>query len=307
MKTKAVLLAAGKGTRLWPLTEVRAKAAVPFCGVPLIRILARQLEKAGISRLAVNLHHLPETIRASLADRAVTYSYETELLGTSGALHPLRDFLGDSWFVTVNAKIMTTLPALAPAAHSPVITAVLAPALRGAPYTRVEVAGTPPCVHGFLPSGLHDGSGFLFTGIQLVSPRIWEFLPEPGYSHFTTDVYPRLWAARETVAARLLTEPWMEFSTLSRYLQHHLNSGTEGEWWGRDAEVASTARVTDSVVWDGVVVEQKARVHRCVLADGARIRSGRSLEDLAVVPLERVGADPRGEILDDNLVVAIPA
>ncbi|MBN1423639.1 NDP-sugar synthase [Candidatus Fermentibacteria bacterium] len=307
MSTAAVLLAAGKGTRLWPLTEVRAKAAVPFRGVPVIRSLADQLAKAGITQLAVNLHHLPETVRASLAGMNVTYSYEDCLLGTSGALHPLRDSLRDSWFWTVNAKIVIDLPPLDPTSHSAVLTAVLVSAPLGAPYTRVEVTGEPPRIRGFSPSTTHDGSGLVYTGIQLVSPRIWEFLPEPGFSHFTTDVYPRLWAGGETVAACVVTTPWLEFSTLSRYLTHHLRLGARREWWGRGADVASTARVSDSVVWDGVAVEHGARVHRCILADGVRIRAGRSLEAAAVVPLECSGPDSRGEILDDNLVVAIPS
>ena len=307
MRFKALLLAAGKGTRLWPLTEVRAKAAVPYRGVPLVRRLAEQFLAAGVSDVAVNLHHLPHTVRTALRGIPVTYSYEEGLLGTSGALHPLRVFLEGSWFWTVNAKIATTpLPPFGVTTEDlAIITAVLVRAPGGAPYTRVDTAGSPPRIAGFREAASHDGTGFLFTGVQLVSPLIWEFLPGPGFSHFPSDVYPRIEAAGQSVAAWVSAGVWREFSTVSRYLQHHLDEGCSPEWWGSDARISPTANVSDSVIWDGVVVEEGAAVHRCVLTDGVRIRSGRSVDRAAVVRLDRTGRDPRGEVLDDNLVVPI--
>lgn len=303
----ALLLAAGKGTRLWPLTAVRAKAAVPYCGVPLVRRLAERLVEAGVTRLAANLHHLPDTVREALRGIPVTYSYEEELLGTAGALHPLRSFLQDSWFWTVNAKIdMIPFPPFAPqASGSPVITAVCAKAPAAAPYTRVDIAGEPLRVVGFRGAETQDGEGFLFTGVQLVSPRIWDFLPEPGFAHFPTDVYPRLETAGHPVRAWTGTGSWREFSTLERYLLHHVEVGADAGWWGSSTVIAPTARVSESVIWDCVVIEHGARIHQAVLADGVRIRAGRSVDRAAVVRLEQVPVIHRGEILDDNLVVPL--
>ncbi|MCU0611789.1 MAG: NDP-sugar synthase [Candidatus Eisenbacteria bacterium] len=309
MKVKALLLAAGKGTRLWPLTEVRAKAAVPYRGVPLVRTLARQLLAAGINDIAVNLHHLPDSVRAALDGVPATFSMEEELLGTSGALHALRSFLDGAWFWSINAKIaMAPMPPRAIHEEPPqVITAVLAPAPPGVPYTRVDVSGDPPRIVGFRGADTQDGSGLFFTGVQLVGPRVWEFLPEPGFSHFPSDVYPRLHAAGQPVGAWVVTDTWQEFSTLERYLRYHLQSGASPAWWGKGVRVSGSARVSESVLWDGVVVERLARIHQCILADGVRIPSGRTLDRVAVVPLDRAGHDPRGEVLDDNLVVAIPS
>lgn len=311
MRAKALLLAAGEGTRLWPLTAVRAKAAVPYCGVPLIRRLVTSLHRAGVTEIAVNLHHRADTVRAALQGIRATYSYEDAVLGTSGALNPLRGFLEGSPFWSVNAKIVCSF--VPPddtyrEEQEPVVTATLVRGAPGDPYTRVDIGGDPPEVLGFRPAQEHDGSGFVFTGIQLVSPRIWEFLPKTGFSHFTTDVYPAIWARGGSVAAQVATGEWREFSTLQRYLEHHLATGGVGRrYWGDHVTIGASASVRDCIVWDHVTIEEGARLCQCVLTDGVVVRSGRKLERMAIAPLDSVGEDSRGEVLDDNLLVEIPS
>src|SRR6185295_17568408 len=92
---KAFILAAGFGTRLWPLTEDRTKAAIPFLNCPLINYSVEYLASHGIRDIIVNLHHQPESIRTALGDGSklgvkIEYSVEDEILGTSGALDRVR-------------------------------------------------------------------------------------------------------------------------------------------------------------------------------------------------------------------------
>src|ERR1044071_8076172 len=87
---KAVILAAGFGTRLWPLTEDRTKPAVPFLGKPLVAYSVEYVRGVGVRDVVVNLHHRPESITRALGDGSaygvrVTYSHEDEILGTGGA------------------------------------------------------------------------------------------------------------------------------------------------------------------------------------------------------------------------------
>lgn len=298
---RALLLAAGRGTRLWPLTTVRAKPAMPFLGIPLVRRLASRLLEAGVEALAVNLHHLPQTVCEAMRGLPVVFSWEETPLGTSGALRPLEGFLRGHWFWTVNAKIhMDPFPPPVPQ-RGACLTAVLVPAPAKAPYTRVDTVDGK--VVGFSSPDTHDGTGLLFSGVQVVGPQVWEFLPE-GFSHFTTDVYPRMWASGKVVSAWVFHGSWLEFSTPSRYLEHHLRTGP-GPWRGEGGYVAPSARVTESVLWDGVVVEAGARLHRCIVADGVRIPQGRSLDRAAIVPVASAGEDPRGQVVDDNLVVPL--
>src|SRR5207253_9554617 len=86
---RALVLAAGLGTRLQPLTLARAKAAAPVDGEPLIRRTIRELVAQGVTDLVVNLHHHPESIAAALGDGAdlgarIRYSWESPVLGSAG-------------------------------------------------------------------------------------------------------------------------------------------------------------------------------------------------------------------------------
>ena len=109
---KAVILAAGFGTRLWPLTEDRTKPAIPFLNRPLIAYSVEYLAAHGIRDIIVNLHHQPESIRRALGDGSafgvkLHYSFEEEILGTSGAIDRVRDELLDDDFIVINGKIVT--------------------------------------------------------------------------------------------------------------------------------------------------------------------------------------------------------
>lgn len=109
-----MILAAGYGTRLWPLTIDRAKPAIPFLGRPLVGYVAEYLARHGCREIAVNLHHRPESVRDSLGDGSrfgvrLHYVEEPEILGTSGALDNARDFFNEDTFVVVNGKIATDI------------------------------------------------------------------------------------------------------------------------------------------------------------------------------------------------------
>src|SRR5436309_16006492 len=100
---RAMILAAGYGTRLWPLTIDRAKPALPFMGRPLVGYVAAYLARYGWRDIAVNLHHRSDSVRAALGDGSrfgarLTYVEEPTILGTSGALDNARQFFADETF-----------------------------------------------------------------------------------------------------------------------------------------------------------------------------------------------------------------
>jgi NDP-sugar pyrophosphorylase family protein len=95
--TRAMILAAGLGTRLRPLTEACAKPALPVCGVPVIAYLLDFLKHHGVTEVIINLHYLPETVRAAVANFGpggiqVSFSEEAEPLGTGGGIRKARAF-----------------------------------------------------------------------------------------------------------------------------------------------------------------------------------------------------------------------
>src|SRR4030095_13177878 len=111
---RAMILSAGYGTRLWPLTEDRTKPAIPILGKPLVGYVAEYLARYDIKDIVVNLHHRPESVRAALGDGSrfgvsLQYVEEPVILGTSGALDNARHLLGVETFVVINGKIITDL------------------------------------------------------------------------------------------------------------------------------------------------------------------------------------------------------
>src|SRR5829696_9259119 len=111
---RAIVLSAGYGTRLWPLTEDRTKPAIPILGKPLVGYVAEYLAGYGIDEIVVNLHHRPESVRRALGDGSkfgvkLHYVEEPVILGTSGALDNTREFFQDDTFLSINGKIITDI------------------------------------------------------------------------------------------------------------------------------------------------------------------------------------------------------
>jgi len=333
---KAFILAAGFGTRLWPLTEDRTKAAVPFLNRPLIGYSVEYLTSFGIRDVIVNLHHQPDSIRRALGDGSdfgakLTYSLEEEILGTSGALDAVRDALADEDFVVINGKIVTDIDLReAIEAHrkqNAIATLVLKENAAREHFSIVEVdergwirrfAGFPDAAAsqaaaGETSSRVDAGSNtdtvpLMFTGIQVLSPRIFEYIPRCMFSHSTLHVYPQAIVDGETVVGHISNGNWYEMSTLDRYLGASLrlnrNNG-RSIVAGCDCSVDDGAEVKDSVMWDRVVVEGGARVKQAVLGDDVRIPAGSVIERAVVVRRDTVREVERGEVSGDNLIVAI--
>jgi len=110
---KALILAAGKGTRLGPLTDSLPKPMIPVGGQPLLAYLIDWLRGYGVTEIAINLHHQADAITNYFGDGrdrgvSLTYSYEPRLLGTAGAAKQLQPFL-DETFVLVYGDVYTNL------------------------------------------------------------------------------------------------------------------------------------------------------------------------------------------------------
>jgi NDP-sugar pyrophosphorylase family protein len=327
---RAMILAAGYGTRLWPLTEDRTKPAIPFLGRPLVGYVAEYLGQYGFRDVVVNLHHRPESVRESLGDGSrfgvrLEYIEEPVILGTSGALDNARHLLEGERFVVINGKIITDIN-LADALETHVRTGALATlVLRPNPererFSIVETrdglitsfGGMPtPAASDNVPDA--PDAPLMFTGIQILEPRIFNYIPRGIFSHSTTDVYPQAIGAGERIVAHVTGGNWYELSTIPRYLEISLTllaeRGSDVDA-GQDCRIAEGANVREALLWNEVTVEAGASVHRAILGDGVRIRTGEAVEDAAVVLAKLVrGKVPppkalKGEFLGDNFVVPL--
>jgi NDP-sugar pyrophosphorylase family protein len=305
---RAIVLSAGYGTRLWPLTEDRTKPAIPILGKPLVGYVAEYLAGYGIDEIIVNLHHRPESVRRSLGDGSqfgvkLHYVEEPVILGTSGALDNTREFFERETFVAVNGKIITDIDlSAALETHrktQALATLVLLPNTRRERFSVVETEGGRIKGFGGLPVDTEEGpTPLMFTGIQILEPRIFEYIPRGVFSHSTTDVYPQAIANGEAIAAHVTSGKWRELSTLRRYLDisvELLKERGESHVAGVNSTIPQSATVTEAVLWDDVKVGASAQIHRAVLADDVTIPDGEVIENAVVVSRQLIEGKTRPE------------
>lgn len=205
---KAMVLAAGLGTRLRPLTLDRPKPLVEVAGRPLIAYGLLLLRRHGITDVVINLHHRGEALRAALGDGSqygvrIIYSPEDPLLDTGGAIKNAEPLLADDDFVVLNADTIIDLPLerLIAAHRERRATATLV--LRRDPdqqrYGLVEIddrgrvrrfLGQPAAA----PVGL---TAYMFAGLHLLSPRVFRHMPTLRPFSITRETYPTLLAEDE--------------------------------------------------------------------------------------------------------------
>src|SRR6185503_4525530 len=202
-RMRAMILSAGYGTRLWPLTEDRTKPAIPILGQPLVGYVAEYLARYGCDEIVVNLHHRPQSVRRALGDGSkfgvkLHYVEEPEILGTSGGIGNARALLDGETFIVINGKIITDID-LNAALETHRSAKALA-TLVVLPNAACERFSTVKVQNGFLEGfggmpNVQEYAGqnppLMFTGIQILEPAIFAFIPKGVFSHSTTDVYPQ--------------------------------------------------------------------------------------------------------------------
>jgi NDP-sugar pyrophosphorylase family protein len=319
---RAIVLSAGYGTRLWPLTEDRTKPALPILGKPLVGYVAEYLAGYGIDEIVVNVHHRPESVRRALGDGSrfgvkLHYVEEPVILGTSGALDNTREFFERETFVVVNGKIITDIDLNAAIeTHRRIhalATLVLLPNVRRECFSVVETEAGRIKSFGRMP--VDEGPvPLMFTGIHIMEPRILDYVPRGVFSDSVTDVYPKAMANGEIIAAHVASGKWRELSTLKRYLDINVELLQEQGMslvTGANASVSSSAMVREAVLWDEVEISERARITRAVLADKVKIGAGEVIENAVVVPRRLVeGKKPPekalpGHFQGENFIVPL--
>ena len=165
-----------------------------------------------------------------------------------------------------------------------------------------------------MPSNDMDIAPLMFTGIQILEPRIFDYIPPGVFSDTVVDVYPQAIAKGERVLAHVAEGMWFELSTLQRYLDISLALLREQGrdlYTGRNPAIDSHADVRESVFWDDVRIERGAVVRRAILGDRVRIREGELIENSVVVRNEVVAGKNKpskalsGETRGENFVVSL--
>lgn len=289
---KAVILAAGFGTRLRPLTDRRAKPALPFFDRPLLAHMLPRLRAAGIEHVFINLHYNGWSVRRSLRsvrDKSmrISYSFEPVILGTAGVLAPLYSELKDASFLMINGDILSDIDFTAPIRQhicdcDAIATVVLHPPSSQKDYPRVgsdKNSRLSRFPYGPLATGSADWHG-TFAGIHVIRPDLFRFIKKNTFQCINSQVYATALEMGLKIGTFRHDGYWNDVGTPARYLAAHLDV-LRGNLQIPDIKPESSA------LW----VHPSARIHPAVtlgpgvvIGAGCRIEKNVVLENVVVWP-----------------------
>ena len=284
----ALVLTAGLGTRLRPLTDVRAKPAIPVAGEPIIRRIITWLVSQGVDDLVLNLHHRPQTLTAVVGDGAdlgarVRYSWEhPRLLGSAGGPRLARPMLDAGTFLIINGDTLTDVDLVrladAHTASGALVTLALVPNREFTRYGGV-LLDADHRVAGFARRGPSSEGSYHYVGVQIVDGAVFDSVPPGAPASSVGGVYDALLAARPDAVRGLVCDAvFWDVGTVDDYWRTSEAFMAKGgtATTGRGGRVDAAARVTRSILWDDVVVEADAVVDACIVTDGVRVPAGAS-------------------------------
>ncbi|UCH29559.1 MAG: NDP-sugar synthase [Myxococcales bacterium] len=300
-----MLLAAGLGTRLRPLTDLRPKPIVPVANKPLAAFAMEHLARSGVERIIANTHPQPEKVENALRDACpqgveLRFSRETTLLGTGGGLHKARIWFDDSQapVIVMNGDTLFA-PDLREAVEAHVAAgAVATMILRKTPDPRrfgaigIDSTGRVRSLLGS-PEGADVNEELMFSGVHILSPEAFDAMPESGcvirtaYRSWVDDGAPVLGIVDHS--------PWADLGTVSEYHRLNLELASGSFLWPgvspRDgsvlpADLESSERIRRSVVGEGVRIGDDVTLDRCVVWPGTSVE--RSACNAVLTPEHRI-------------------
>lgn len=334
---KAMILAGGLSTRLYPLTKTVPKPLVPVVGTPNAVHLMHYLRSFGFDDIVLNVHYLPDAILKALGDGSqfgvrLTYSHEPELLGSAGGLKKVQSFFDDEPFVVIGCDEVTDIPldlVLAFHRERDAVATIGLVECESVEQYGVVVLDDRAKIVGFQekPKKGTERSHLANTGVYVFSPEIFEKIPDATFYDFGKQVFPELQEAGAPFYGYWARGAyWSDIGTPGEYRRasYDLLRGAlriAGETpaevdatatIGRDVRiegpvhVGARARVGDgvtivgpAVLGDEVIVGEGVRFERAILWEGAKIGKGARLTDTVVGIQYEV---PERAVLENELV-----
>lgn len=273
----ALVLTAGRATRLRPLSQLRAKAALPVAGQPLVSRILQWLRAAGIRRVVLNLHHQPATVTRVVGegsdwDLQVRYSWEWPVLGSAGGPKRALPLVDASRFLVVNGDTITDCSLQAVVRQHVETGARVTMAVVRRDIDRAVLADRSGVVTGFGPGAEH------FIGVQVVDSSVFASVPEDTPRETVTELYPQLVAAQPgAIRVFRSNAEFLDVGTAADYL-HTVDVIARRE--GRDLDrgagvvVSPSATVHRSLLWDRVTVGDDAHLSECIVGDDVVVAAG---------------------------------
>jgi mannose-1-phosphate guanylyltransferase len=308
-----MVMAAGLGTRLRPLTYEVPKPVVPVVNRPVMEHILELLPQHGFTEVISNLHWFPETIRDRIGDGSVlgvelTYRYEEELLGTAGGVRNVADFFGDESFLVMAGDALTDIDLTAlRGAHerNGGIATLAVKRVANVSEYGVVITGSDGRIQGFQekPDPAEALSDLASCMIYVLEREIFDYFPDRPVVDFALDVFPALLENDVPFHVHVIDEYWNDVGSLPEYLQGNLDAlagevsvkggGTLLEPTG-DEEAIETGEpgVSGPVLADpGCDLDPSARLDGpLVIGDGCTIGAGARVKHSVLLPGSEVPA-----------------
>jgi mannose-1-phosphate guanylyltransferase len=310
---KAMVLAAGLGTRLKPITFEMPKPMVPVLDRPVMAHIVGMLERQGFTDLIANLHYYPDTIRDYFGDR-LTYRFEEELLGTAGGVRNVRDFFGDDPVVIVSGDALTDTDLNDLVDRHKRAGGIATLTVKKVDDTReygVVIHDSEGRIQGFQekPDPAEALSELGNCGIYCFSPEIFDYFPDAPFADWAHDVFPALLENDVPFHVHEIDDYWNDVGSLAELRQGTWDalsgalqldvtgaSVADGVTVGEGSEIDGV-EIVEGPVWVGAGVTFGSGVRLIgpvVIGDGCTIGDGAALRETIVFPGTEVSA---GEVL----------
>jgi mannose-1-phosphate guanylyltransferase len=288
-----MILGAGHGTRLSPLTDELPKPLVPIGDRPMVAWIADRLVHAGFSSFALNVHHLPEEFSRiyEYIQATVHLVHEPKIRGTAGGIAGARGLLVEPPILVWNGDVLADPPieSLLAAAQSTGLAFCVAPRAVSSGTVGLDATGAVVRLRG--ESFGVEASGGDYIGVAAIGESVLGALPEAGC--LIADVALPMLRRGVRIATRTTGQPWVDIGSIQSYYRANLSwlerhAGLDGSWVGPSATVGPGVSLSRSIVGAGAMVEGEGMIRRSVVWPGARVRA--PLQDVVVTSAGRVVA-----------------
>lgn len=302
-----MILAAGGGTRLHPLTFTTAKPMVPVLNRPVMEHIIGHLRRHGISRIIANLHHYGEQIASYFDDGTrcgvqLEYVRETELLGTAGSVRNVASFFRGETFLVIGGDDLADFDLGAMLAFHRRRRALATIAVTPVPRKNVSqygivVASSSGRIQSFQekPRPQEAKSNLANTGVYLFEREVLDHIPPRQFYDFGKQVFPRLLECRAPFYAWQTAGYWKDIGGPQEYLEANLDGmagkggicapGEEispGIWYEGKARMQGAVIEAPAVVGKGCHLEKGCYIRESVIGARARISGGAQLDRCVV-------------------------
>lgn len=310
-----MILAAGFGTRLLPLTKELPKPLFPILGKPILLTTLELLRQAGVDEVVINLHHLPGPIERTVGNGKklglkVHYSFEPQILGSGGGLKKVEPLLSEAPFILVNGDILANIDLKKVLRFhrekEAMATMVLREDKEVEKYGPISIdrsqrirqfLGVPPANGAKLKK-------LMFTGIHVLNPEIFRYIPEGAFSNINRVTYPKL-LEEKPVYGYPFNGFWRECGEPEEYFRVNMEMLKKGGnrkpkktpqcrfippvWIGDNCTFGKKSVVGPwAILGEGCRVGAGAQISNAILWDGVQVPAGEQVEHTVVGKKEKI-------------------